>query len=449
MDNRLKINTPVEYPIYPIDVLNFDGSTLVAGQMLGTTSNGALDMSFKLWLDQDTNYANAVLEYNSSTGTNTQCFSAFLYNSSLYIGQRVFGAHKSFSIAGKQNKILECIIRKNENGTDNFDFFKINGITQTPGPSLTAISDNGYPLFGGGVTSTATVSFKNLKNATIWDIRITEVSTGIRKHWWHGFHDASVQAGWKDQIDETAYYSPIHSVGLNYITTRTIGGQQNFPSNQLHLNTASANKLILGQPIIDISVSPFGYIYNFYAASSTNFAPTGYHLPTDAEWTTLTNNVPSYNTGGAFKQVGTQWWTAPNSGAVDTYGFTALPTGTRAASWSSTYRQVDYWTSTIAVAGQAWQRRFLYDSSTFFRQAPTFYWGAAIRFVKDNAVDNGSVLDYEGNSYPTITIGTQVWTAKDWKSKYYFNGNLIPGPTYTDASWAGLTTDAYCTVPFP
>jgi uncharacterized protein (TIGR02145 family) len=69
-----------------------------------------------------------------------------------------------------------------------------------------------------------------------------------------------------------------------------------------------------------------------------SIAPTGYHVPTDAEWTTLTNYVnsivPTGNIGGKMKATGTiqsydGWWDAPNQGATNQSGFTAIAGGLR------------------------------------------------------------------------------------------------------------------------
>jgi uncharacterized protein (TIGR02145 family) len=59
----------------------------------------------------------------------------------------------------------------------------------------------------------------------------------------------------------------------------------------------------------------------------------------------------------------------------------------------------------------------------------------------------GTVTDIEGNVYPTVTIGTQVWMAENLKTKKFRNGDPIPFvTTYNngDATWRSLTTSAYC-----
>ncbi len=58
--------------------------------------------------------------------------------------------------------------------------------------------------------------------------------------------------------------------------------------------------------------------------------PTGWHLPKDAEWTTLANFLGGYSVaGGKMKDVDTINWASPNTGATNASYFTAMPGGFR------------------------------------------------------------------------------------------------------------------------
>ncbi len=86
----------------------------------------------------------------------------------------------------------------------------------------------------------------------------------------------------------------------------------------------------------------YGVLYNWPAAmngaaSSTanpsgvqGICPTGWHLPSDAEWTELTDYLGGTVVGGGkLKETGTTHWNTPNTGATNETGFTALQGGMR------------------------------------------------------------------------------------------------------------------------
>jgi uncharacterized protein (TIGR02145 family) len=79
----------------------------------------------------------------------------------------------------------------------------------------------------------------------------------------------------------------------------------------------------------------YGKLYNWYAVNNTingGLAPLGKHIPTDAEWTTLTDFLGGASVaGGKMKETGFCHWNSPNTNATNSSGFTALPGGIRSA----------------------------------------------------------------------------------------------------------------------
>ena len=77
--------------------------------------------------------------------------------------------------------------------------------------------------------------------------------------------------------------------------------------------------------------STYGKLYNWYALNDPRgLAPVGWHIPSDVEWSTLTNCLGGESiAGGAMKETGITHWLDPNNGATNSSGFTALPGGSR------------------------------------------------------------------------------------------------------------------------
>ena len=98
--------------------------------------------------------------------------------------------------------------------------------------------------------------------------------------------------------------------------------------------------------------------------------PDGWHIPTDAEWTTLTTYLGGESVaGGKMKEAGTAHWASPNTGATNSSGFTALPGGYRGTGggfyglagnayfWSSSQYGVTYTWSRVLYCGNEYVGR--------------------------------------------------------------------------------------------
>ena len=82
----------------------------------------------------------------------------------------------------------------------------------------------------------------------------------------------------------------------------------------------------------DYDNSPFnnevyGKLYNFFAVNNIhNLCPTGWHVPTDKEWSELISSLGEKNkAGGKLKEETTDYWQSPNIEATNESCFTALP----------------------------------------------------------------------------------------------------------------------------
>ena len=74
----------------------------------------------------------------------------------------------------------------------------------------------------------------------------------------------------------------------------------------------------------------YGKLYNWYTVNSNKVCPNSWHVPTESEWTIISNYLGgSEVAGGKMKEVGTLHWSNPNTDATNENFFTALPGGTK------------------------------------------------------------------------------------------------------------------------
>jgi uncharacterized protein (TIGR02145 family) len=132
----------------------------------------------------------------------------------------------------------------------------------------------------------------------------------------------------------------------------------------------------------------YGKLYNWYAVTDPRgLAPTGWHVPSDAEWTTLGICLGGTSVaGGKMKVTGTSTWMTPNVGATNTSGFAGLPGGIRFTDGSFTFlRNFSFWwTSTESNSTySAWYRSLFYNDGSLSRNAYEKVLGFSVRCLRD------------------------------------------------------------------
>lgn len=130
----------------------------------------------------------------------------------------------------------------------------------------------------------------------------------------------------------------------------------------------------------------YGALYNWYVVNSGKLAPTGWHIPSDVEWTTLKDFLGGGSiAGGKLKEVGTIHWFSPNTGADNTSGFSALPGGSRDA-FAVFYGPGTtgaWWTATENASISAYCQVIYYNGMTIGRGQNHKRYGMSIRCIKD------------------------------------------------------------------
>jgi uncharacterized protein (TIGR02145 family) len=208
--------------------------------------------------------------------------------------------------------------------------------------------------------------------------------------------------------------------------------------------------------------STYGVLYNWPAAmagsssSSSNpsgvqgICPTGWHLPSDAEWKQLEmflgmtqeeadgTDWRGTDEGGKLKESGTIHWVYPNEASTDASGFTALPTGCRVGlSFSGGGYYNFLWSATENNTSIAWSRWLSYNSGGISRTSYSKEEAFSVRCLKDPltsvvttspvtsitaiSAQSGGNITYDGGS--PITVRGLCWnssgdpTTADYKTE--------------------------------
>ena len=159
------------------------------------------------------------------------------------------------------------------------------------------------------------------------------------------------------------------------------------------------------------------------------------------------------------KETGLTHWNSPNAGADNSSGFTGIGAGVRyPISIKSTnhgfgelktlgfYQVASYNDNgtypengmVLASYNNQWSSGYVASGGVVFKI------GMSVRFIKDDAIDPGSVTDYDGNEYTTVVIGSQVWTVENFRGTHYNDGTPIVLIQDDDEAWEADTTGAYC-----
>jgi uncharacterized protein (TIGR02145 family) len=201
------------------------------------------------------------------------------------------------------------------------------------------------------------------------------------------------------------------------------------------------------ETLANIQTNKLGFVYQWSAANS-NIAPKGWHLPTDAEQNTLdqylkdtgqTCNAARSNAwdcssaGTKLKLGGTSGFNGPLAGYRNTTGG-FLNRGTNGVFWSSSQS-----------GGTAWYRALSTSTATVNRFAISKAYGFSVRCLKDdNNTDPATTInDVDGNSYGTVTIGTQTWLDANLMTSSYVQYEVTEatGASIPDATLHGYVAE--------
>ncbi|MFC2124526.1 LamG-like jellyroll fold domain-containing protein [Bacteroidota bacterium] len=144
----------------------------------------------------------------------------------------------------------------------------------------------------------------------------------------------------------------------------------------------------------------YGALYNWYAVETGKLCPAGWQVPTDNQWTILSDFLGGESVAGdKLKETGTDHWPSPNSGATNEYGFSAMPGGMRFSIGTFQYINENgyWWTSSEADPGWSWLRVIPGGNSNINTTQTFKVFGYSIRCLKDTELTDGLIAHYPFN----------------------------------------------------
>lgn len=214
----------------------------------------------------------------------------------------------------------------------------------------------------------------------------------------------------------TFYFTACTDAGGNHYPTVQIGGQTWMAANlnvgtridgiQNQADNGIMEKYCYQDDDQDCALHGGLYQWNELMQYATTpggqgLCPAGWHVPTDAEWCTLTQYLDptvncssvgwsGQNAGGQLKttgtlEAGTGLWYDPNYGATNASGFSGLPSGDRSESAGFAYQGMYgfWWSSTQQNTANAWSRSPDFSAASIVRGGNQKICGFSVRCVHD------------------------------------------------------------------
>jgi uncharacterized protein (TIGR02145 family) len=127
----------------------------------------------------------------------------------------------------------------------------------------------------------------------------------------------------------------------------------------------------------------YGKLYNWYAViDSRGLAPDGWHVPSDSEWTILTNYLGGESVAGKKMKASHGW--ENNGNGTNESNFTGLPGGWQCLGFASMGNLGCWWSTSEAVGFTSWSWYFSID---YYKESRMFCIpqeaGLSVRCLKD------------------------------------------------------------------
>ncbi len=139
-----------------------------------------------------------------------------------------------------------------------------------------------------------------------------------------------------------------------------------------------------------IKNSKYGKLYTWYTVDlnnngNKNVCPTGWHVPTESEWTILTKYLGDDSVAiNKMKEVGTTSWSNPNS-STNSSLFTAIASGGRSYTGNFEFNSSNFWSNSSQYTSPIlYGRLFMIFTENIIQiSSSAASYAASIRCIKD------------------------------------------------------------------
>lgn len=164
--------------------------------------------------------------------------------------------------------------------------------------------------------------------------------------------------------------------------------------------------------------SVYGAIYNGYAAKSDKLCPTGWHVPSDSEWTNMITYLGGEITAGVkLRESGTNHWSGGSTEGSNESGFTALPATEREAytgNFGGIGSSASFGSSSKTQSGNYYGLISVYYNNDIYRTySHDLRYGSSIRCCKDTPPSEPSILSPADGATAVSTSPVLTWTCSD------------------------------------
>ena len=193
---------------------------------------------------------------------------------------------------------------------------------------------------------------------------------GVITH--EGYDYATVQIGNQCWFAENCRYLPSISNSNDLSETAPYYYVYGFEGTAIPAAIATSN------------YATYGVLYNWPAVMAPGICPSGWHIPSDDDFTQLTDLLGGVGlAGGKMKEAGYDHWSSPNEGATNSSGWTGLPGGEHSSIYFNGIVAQGYWWSTSQSGSNSWYRNLTHWSDNVQRDDISRSVAFSARCVQD------------------------------------------------------------------